>query len=107
MTQPRTPLYPEGVSLPKDSASEKATRRFSKRVTVASLLALFGLAGYGTAFEYPHTAGVIDALGPWVLGLIITYMGVGHLDFRAVLGQSFGDVLKGLVRRRRDSGGDA
>jgi hypothetical protein len=85
----------------KDTSQEKATRRFSKRITVASLAALFGLAGYGTYVQYPQTADVIDSLGPWVLGLIVVYMGVGHLDFRAVLGQSFGDVLTTLLRRRR------
>lgn len=79
----------------------KSTRRFSKRITVASLAALFSLAGYGTAIQYPQTAELIDALGPWVLGLIVVYMGVGHLDFRATLGKSFGDILLTLLRRRK------
>lgn len=63
-------------------AAEETTRRFSKRVTVASLAFMCALAGYGGVTANPYTADIINALGPWVLGLIVTYMAVGYGDHR-------------------------
>ncbi len=83
------------------SSEKEITRRFSKKITVASLAAFFGLAGIGMLLGNPNTAAILEALGPWVLGLIITYMGIGYSDYRVAKGlPSFSDILTTLVVRR-------
>lgn len=91
--------------------SEKSTtRRFSKKITVWSLISLFAIAVYGIATANPFTHEIISALGHWILGLLFTYMGIGYGDHR--LAKSMPDLTdvfmtmlsKGRGRRRHDEG---
>lgn len=84
-----------------DAPSPKS-RSFSKRLTVASLAANTLLAFYGIAAESAYTAEILAILGPTSVVHLLLYMGTGHLDFRAVLGQSFGDILRGYMKSGRD-----
>ena len=87
------------------SPKKEATRGFTKRVTVASLALMFGLAGYGLYTANPDTAGIVTALGPWVVALLATYMAVGYGDHRISKGlPSLTDIL-GLAFARRGGGG--
>jgi len=98
MTAPR-PRPPAAGNPP---AGKEATRTFSKRITVASLALMFALAGYGTWSMNPDTADILTALGPWVLGLIATYMAVGYGDHRISRGlPSLSDVMTLAFSRGR------
>lgn len=91
--------------------SEKSTtRRFSKKITVWSLIGLFGIAVGGLITGNPTTHEIIAALGPWVLGLLMTYMAIGYGDHRLAksmpdLSDVFMTMLsRGRGRRRHDEG---
>jgi len=86
------------------SNEKEITRRFSKRITIASLAAFFGIAAVGLLIGNPQTAAIVEALGPWVVALLAIYMGIGHLDFRTSKGIPgwFSDILSLAFTRRRD-----
>ena len=91
------------------STEKEITRKFSKKITVASLAAFFGIAGVGLLIRNPDTAAIVDALGPWVVALLAIYMGVGHMDFRTSKGfpSFFSDILgMAFGRRRREKSED-
>ncbi|MCX2696255.1 hypothetical protein [Ochrobactrum chromiisoli] len=90
------------------SSEKEITRRFSKKITIASLGALFGIAGVGLLIRNPDTAAIVDALGPWVVALLAIYMGVGHMDFRTSKGfpSFFTNILGLAFKRRRDDGSE-
>nr|WP_312196570.1 hypothetical protein [Brucella anthropi] len=91
------------------NTEKEITRRFSKKITIASLAAFFGIAGVGLLIGNPNTAAIVDALGPWVVALLAIYMGVGHMDFRTSKGIPgfFSDILSlAFTRRRRDKSED-
>lgn len=85
------------------SNEKEITRKFSKKITVASLSAFFGIAGVGLLLRNPDTASIIGELGPWVVALLAIYMGIGHLDFRTSKGipSWFSDILALAFTRRR------
>lgn len=87
------------------STEKEITRRFSKKITIASLASFFGIAGVGLLIGNPSTAAIIEALGPWVVAMLAIYMGVGHMDFRTSKGipSFFTDIL-GLAFTRRRKG---
>lgn len=86
------------------NTEKEITRRFSKKITIASLVAFFGIAAVGLLIGNPNTANIVDALGPWVVALLAIYMGVGHLDFRTSKGLPswFSNILGLAFKRRRD-----
>lgn len=86
------------------STEKEITRRFSKKITIASLAAFFGIAGVGLLIRNPDTAAIIGELGPWVVAMLMIYMGIGHLDFRTSKGLPgfFTDILGLAFKRRRD-----
>ncbi len=91
------------------SKEKEITRKFSKQITVASLAAFFGIAGVGLLIGNQHTAAIVDALGPWVVAMLIIYMGIGHLDFRTAKGLPgfFTDVLTlAFTRKKPESEGE-
>jgi hypothetical protein len=90
------------------STEKEITRRFSKKITVASLSAFFAIAGVGLLLGNPNTAAIVDALGPWVVALLAIYMGIGHLDFRTSKGLPswFSDILALAFTRRRTAVSD-
>lgn len=76
------------------------SREFSKRITVRSLYVFFIIAIYGIYTKNEHTADILNALGPWVLGFLFTYMGIGYGDYRVSKGlPSFTDILSILVTK--------
>ncbi|WP_343314059.1 hypothetical protein AAIB41_02625 [Brucella sp. BE17] len=85
------------------STEKEITRRFSKKITIASLASFFGIAGVGLLVGNPQTAAIIGELGPWVVALLAIYMGIGHLDFRTSKGipSWFSDILALAFTRRR------
>lgn len=84
------------------SNEKEITRRFSKKITLNSLIAFFGIAFIGIIFRNPDTAGILEALGPWVVAMLAIYMSVGYLDFRTAQGlPSFFDTLLTLVFSRK------
>ncbi|MPR60640.1 hypothetical protein D7027_02180 [Ochrobactrum intermedium] len=85
------------------NTEKEITRRFSKKITVASLAAFFAIAGVGMLIGNPSTAAIIEALGPWVVAMLAIYMGIGHLDFRTSKGipSWFSDILGLAFGRRR------
>jgi predicted membrane protein len=90
------------------STEKEITRKFSKKITIASLAAFFGIAGVGLLIGNPHTAQIIGELGPWVVALLAIYMGIGHLDFRTSKGipSWFSDILGLAFTRRRAEAAD-
>lgn len=90
------------------STEKEITRRFSKKITIASLGAFFGIAAVGLLIRNPDTASIVEALGPWVVALLAIYMGVGHMDFRTSKGlpSFFTDILGLAFKRRRDDGSE-
>lgn len=83
-------------------AEGQTTRRFSKRITIANLGILAGLAGYGMWTAHPDTAGIVASYGMWSFGGIAMYMHVGQQDYRTSKGMpSFVDVLTLLVTKGR------
>lgn len=104
MTQsPKTAPRPN--SAPPVAERKETTRRFSKQITVATLAFMCGLAGYGGVTANPYTADIIHALGPWVLGLIATYMAVGYGDHRLSKGLPSLTDLVGMAFARRGGHG--
>lgn len=91
-------------------SKKEITRTFSKKITVGSLVSLFLIATLGMITGNEHTHEIITALGPWVVGLIVTYMAVGYGDYRLSQGvPSLTDILtilitKGRGGRRHNSG---
>ncbi len=85
------------------STEKDITRRFSKKITIASLASFFGIAAVGLLIGNSSTAAIIEALGPWVTALLAIYMGIGHLDFRTSKGipSWFSDILALAFTRRR------
>lgn len=85
------------------STEKEITRRFSKKITIASLSAFFAIAGVGLLIGNPSTAAILEALGPWIVALLAIYMGIGHLDFRTSKGLPswFSDILALAFARRR------
>ncbi|MBK3745067.1 hypothetical protein G3A39_38395 [Paraburkholderia aspalathi] len=82
-------------------SEKEITRQFSKKITVASLTSFFVLAALGLITGNPHTHEILTALGPWVLGLIVTYMAVGYGDYRLSKGMpSLTDILTILITKR-------
>lgn len=80
------------------------TRKFSKKITVWSLVALFGIAIIGLFTGNPSTHEIISALGPWVLGLLMTYMAIGYGDHRLSKSMpNLTDLFMNLVNRGRGS----
>lgn len=91
------------------SKEKEITRKFSKQITVASLAAFFGIAGVGLLLGNPNTANIVDALGPWVVAMLVIYMGIGHLDFRTAKGLPgfFTDILTlAFTRKKPESEGE-
>lgn len=91
------------------SNEKEITRRFSKKITIASLAAFFGISAAGLLLRNPDTAAIVEALGPWVVALLAIYMGIGHLDFRTSKGipSWFSDILAlAFTRRRADAASD-
>jgi hypothetical protein len=87
------------------STEKEITRRFSKKITIASLTSFFAIAGVGLLIGNPQTAAIVEALGPWVVAMLAIYMGIGHMDFRTSKGfPSFLTDILALAFRRR--GGD-
>ena len=86
------------------NTEKETTRKFSKKITIASLAAFFGIAGVGLLIRNPDTAAIIGELGPWVVALLAIYMGVGHMDFRTSKGfpSFFSDILGMAFGRRKD-----
>lgn len=84
------------------NTEKEITRRFSKKITVASLAAFFGIAAVGLLIRNPDTDKIIGELGPWVVALLAIYMGIGHLDFRTSKGipSWFSDIV-GLAFQKR------
>lgn len=81
---------------------KEITRRFSKRITVGSIGGFFAIAGVGLITGNANTHHIIEALGPWVLGLILVYMGIGYGDYRISKGlPSFTDIFTILATRKR------
>jgi len=85
------------------SNEKEITRRFSKKITIASLGAFFAIAGVGLLLRNPDTAAIVEALGPWVVAMLAIYMGIGHMDFRTAKGlpSFFSDILGLAFTRRR------
>jgi len=86
------------------NTEKEITRRFSKKITIASLASFFAIAGVGLLLRNPDTAAIVEALGPWVVALLAIYMGIGHLDFRTSKGipSWFSGILGLAFKRRRD-----
>lgn len=87
------------------STEKEITRRFSKKITIASLASFFAIAGVGLLLRNPDTAAIVDSLGPWVVAMLAIYMGIGHMDFRTSKGfpSFFSDILRlAFGRRQRD-----
>lgn len=87
------------------NTEKEITRKFSKKITIASLAAFFGIAGVGLLIRNTDTDKIIGELGPWVVALLAIYMGVGHMDFRTSKGlPSFFTQILGLAFKRRRKG---
>lgn len=86
------------------SAEKEITRKFSKQITIASLVSFFAIAGVGLLIGNPSTAAIIEALGPWVVAMLAIYMGIGHMDFRTAKGlpSFFTDIMQLAFTRRRN-----
>lgn len=75
------------------SESTQKSRTYSKRMTALSLLGIYGMAAYGMFTRNPDTADIVTNVGSVTVGLLIIYMGVGHLDLRQFLASSAASLL--------------
>ena len=82
-------------------ATSSSSRAFSKKLTVAAMAGTFALAAGGTWIGYDRTPELIAEVVVGMVAYLLIYMGVGHLDFRAVLGREFGGIVKSLFRRSK------
>lgn len=74
--------------------SKTSSRSYSKKMTSWCLVGIFALAFYGLAVGSPNLAEVLTIVGSTSIAHQLLYMGVGHLDFRALIAQGLLDLRR-------------